>query len=727
MKKLPAAMFVALLIVGCGEETLNAQTSKNEDGLSIDLDDNETLERIIAEAIDDIKLLQKGKEGEELRYAPNQHTPFSGWSKQKYENGKIKFLGAFKGGKREGLSTSWYENGNKKAVKNFKDGKAMSQISWKPNGEKCPHTNVKDGKGVVILYHEDGTELARSTFKGGKQNGLMTGWYPDGQKNVEANYKDGKLDGFCMQWHKNGQKMEEANYKDGKREGLMTSWHPNGQKDSEQTHKDGKQDGPSIGWFENGKKRVEVNYKDGQQQGIRRNWYENGKKKSEYTFKQGKLITATAWKINGERCIETDVVEGDGVGVFYGNDGVEKGQSTYKAGSKVSMAFYVYHPNGQKRSETFYSKGMFDGPKTYTSWNENGEKSSEMNYLGNKKHGSHTFWNTNGKKSAFYNYKNDNLDGLMMLWYKNGQQSSETHYKDGKPDGLSKRWYRDGEKWEKSTWVGGKLIAAVVWKPNGEKCPETKIDQKGNGVVVWYQGVGGKERSRAIYKEGFRINEFKKKEKTEEHPNPPTSEYLPVPKHITGLAPIKRQRKIMKYDDGQTMWEEWWDDGTIVSARAWLPNGQQCPDTNVVNGNGVVFWYHENEKKRRRYTYKASKQDGLITHWHENGQKKTEVSYREGKQDGPVIGWNNNGQKRWESTFKAGKEDGLETWWYSTGQKKWEGNYKEGKLWTAIGWKPNGEICPITNVKDGNGIAVWYREDGTEEGRETYKDGIKVR
>ena len=39
------------------------------------------------------------------------------------------------------------------------------------------------------------------------------------------------------------------------------------------------------------------------------------RKNLEYTYKQGKLITATAWKINGERCIETDVVEGDGVGV----------------------------------------------------------------------------------------------------------------------------------------------------------------------------------------------------------------------------------------------------------------------------------------------------------------------------------------------------------------------------------------------------------------------------
>ena len=30
------------------------------------------------------------------------------------------------------------------------------------------------------------------------------------------------------------------------------------------------------------------------------------------------------------------------------------------------------------------------------------------------------------------------------------------------------------------------------WKPNGEKCPVTNIDEYGNGVVVWYlTGVGG--------------------------------------------------------------------------------------------------------------------------------------------------------------------------------------------------------------------------------------------
>ena len=38
-------------------------------------------------------------------------------------------------------------------------------------------------------------------------------------------------------------------------------------------------------------------------------------------------------------------------------------------------------------------------------------------------------------------------------------------------------------------------------------------------------------------------------------------------------------------------------------------------------------------------------------------------------------------------------------------------------------WEPNGEKCPVTNVKDGNGGLVLYNEDGTEYRRLTYKDG----
>jgi antitoxin component YwqK of YwqJK toxin-antitoxin module len=34
--------------------------------------------------------------------------------------------------------------------------------------------------------------------------------------------------------------------------------------------------------------------------------------------------------------------------------------------------------------------------------------------------------------------------------------------------------------------------------------------------------------------------------------------------------------------------------------------------------------------------------------------------------------------------------------------------YKNGKVMTSVGWKPNGEKCPVTNLKDGNGVKAYY-------------------
>ena len=101
-------------------------------------------------------------------------------------------------------------------------------------------------------------------------------------------------------------------------------------------------------------------------------------------------------------------------------------------------------------------------------------------------------------------------------------------------------------------------------------------------------------------------------------------------------------------------------------------------------------------------TYKDGKVDGLWTHWHESGQ---------------------SGSKK---RFKDGKQDGLWTEWYENGQKRWEENYRDGKLMSAVHWKQNGEKCPVTNVKEGNGVVVWYKDDGTEALRLTYKDGELV-
>ena len=88
MKKLLVAMFVALLMVGCGGE----------------------------------EIIKNG--------------PYTEY----HENGQKAEEGYYKDGEKDGLTTHWYENGQKKVEVNFKDGNLVTAVTWKPNGDKCPVT-----------------------------------------------------------------------------------------------------------------------------------------------------------------------------------------------------------------------------------------------------------------------------------------------------------------------------------------------------------------------------------------------------------------------------------------------------------------------------------------------------------------------------------------------------------------------------------------------------------
>jgi antitoxin component YwqK of YwqJK toxin-antitoxin module len=161
MKKLLVLVLPALLMIGCETAEVGG----------VDLDDPETRKRIIAEAIDSKKLEWRGKKGEELRYAPDQNTPYTGWVKKIYDNGQIEWLQQYKDGKSHGLQTLWHENGQKEGEVNYKDGREDGLATkWSENGQKTGEGNYKDGKadGVWTSYNDDGSEDRRYTYKDGE-------------------------------------------------------------------------------------------------------------------------------------------------------------------------------------------------------------------------------------------------------------------------------------------------------------------------------------------------------------------------------------------------------------------------------------------------------------------------------------------------------------------------------------------------------------------------------
>jgi len=225
MKNLLAAMFVALLMVGCGDDDVEnsfgwSDANKPTSTGVIDLDDNETRNRIIAEAIDSVKLQKKGDEGEQLYYAPNQQTPYTGWAKVMWGNEQVKLLAQYKNGKEGGLVTEWRKNGQKQA-----------EITWKD----------------------------------GKPDGLVSYWHENGQKKFEANFQDGKPIGLETLWYRNGQKHSETFHKfQGRRIILWTAfvWKPNGDKCSVTNLVNG--NGVVVEYKEDGTEKSRRSFKDGE-------------------------------------------------------------------------------------------------------------------------------------------------------------------------------------------------------------------------------------------------------------------------------------------------------------------------------------------------------------------------------------------------------------------------------------------------------------------------------
>ena len=211
MKVTLFALFVALLMVGCGEgQSLGSYNSKPNQMLSekspmelpvaakVELDDTETLSKNLSEALEFRKIEWRNEGTLEVQrgavvFAIGKETPYNGWVKDISPNGRARMLGQYKNGlpdgvhfnwfadgkmsleakyksgELDGIRTRWYKNGLKKEEFDYKYGKLMSAKVWKPSGMKCDVTNINEGNGVYLVYSDEGSRNIRFTYKDGEK------------------------------------------------------------------------------------------------------------------------------------------------------------------------------------------------------------------------------------------------------------------------------------------------------------------------------------------------------------------------------------------------------------------------------------------------------------------------------------------------------------------------------------------------------------------------------
>jgi len=194
-------------------------------------------------------------------------------------------------------------------------------LSWALTG--CQKPDLDDPE-VFEEIASQASDLGTLVSK--RVKGLMVLCIPGTEKPfsgwVKENYENGRLkrlgylnegakDGLWNSWHENGEKQLELRYKKDVLHGKTSSWHPNGQKKSAGNIRDGEMDGP---WEE---------------------WYENGWKERVQNCDFGKLVSATVWKPDGEKCPVSNVVNGKGELIDYNEDGTIDKRHTFKDGVSI--------------------------------------------------------------------------------------------------------------------------------------------------------------------------------------------------------------------------------------------------------------------------------------------------------------------------------------------------------------------------------------------------------
>ncbi len=156
MNPLPFILIIVslpLLLGGCGESStsddpipLPTATDADDSFDPIDFEDNETLNHIIAEAIEDVvkfgdyhgslpegeikKIARggadlRGTTNFELYCAPNTQTPYTGWVKRFHKNGRLRSLNQYKDGKMHGHDAYWFDDGEFRGAGIWENGNSV--------------------------------------------------------------------------------------------------------------------------------------------------------------------------------------------------------------------------------------------------------------------------------------------------------------------------------------------------------------------------------------------------------------------------------------------------------------------------------------------------------------------------------------------------------------------------------------------------------------------------
>jgi antitoxin component YwqK of YwqJK toxin-antitoxin module len=142
---------------------------------------------------------------------------------------------------------------------------------------------------------------------------------------------------------------------------------------------------------------------------------------------------------------------------------------------------------------------------------------------------------------------------------------------------------------------------------------------------------------------------------------------------------------------------------------------------------GWVKETHANENIKLLGYLKKGQKQGLWISWHENGKIHNKSGWHYDYYQGIYETWYPNGKQRVSGQTFDGEMNGEWNQYYLNGNRHYHSINDLGKIVSKKVWKVDGQLCPESNVENGNGSFIEYDENGTRIDKHFYQNGVRVK
>ena len=249
--------------------------------------------------------------------------------KEYYENGKLKLVGSYKNGTKQGVFREYDQEGNIINSHIYEGNVKSGEGIVDPSGDK---------QGNWKLFYPTGELKAQGQYVQGLKSGEWQYFFASGKIEQIGNYKDGLAHGSWKWYYESGDLLREERFRKGKEDGLMVEYTVEGNEIIKGEFIDGLRTGP---WFYTVNDHTEEGeYLDGEKNGEWIFVYDNGKVNFKGEYANGIPIDKHSWYYrDGSLKQEGKYNSGERHGnwIFFNELGLESYKIKYKYGEEMKI------------------------------------------------------------------------------------------------------------------------------------------------------------------------------------------------------------------------------------------------------------------------------------------------------------------------------------------------------------------------------------------------------